>query len=57
MIDNAPAKTVAVWLWRYDKPAFNYDVKSMLTVINYLFCLNPQFLSVLVSIIDYDNLF
>ena len=21
MGDNAPAKTVTVWLWRYDKPA------------------------------------
>ena len=54
--DNAPAKTVTVWLWRYDKPALKYHAKSMLTVINYLCYLNPQFLSVPVSTIDYENI-
>ena len=57
MSDNAPAKTVTVWLWRYDKPALEYFAKSMLTVINYLCCLNLQYLSVPVSTIDYNNLF
>ena len=34
-----------------------YYAKSMLTVISYLCSLNPQFLSVPVSTIDYDSLF
>ena len=57
MSDNTPVKTVTVWLWRYIKPALQYCAKSMLIVINYLCCFNPQFLSVPVSVIDCDNLF
>ena len=57
MNDNVPAKFVtAVWPWYYDETALYY-ANSMLIVINYLSCLNPQFLWLPVSTIDYDNFF
>ena len=55
---NDPTKVVTVWQRHYDEPVHTlYYARSVLMVINYLCCLNPMFLLVPVSTIEYDNLF
>ena len=57
MCDNAPAKVVTVWLWHYDEPALH--IMQVNANSKKIICASwpPQFLSVPVSTIDYDNVF
>ena len=56
MSDNLPAKVVTILPWQY-MMNHAYFVKSMLTVISYLCCLNPTVPFGPVSTVDYDNHF
>ena len=53
-----PTEVVTVWPCHYDKPIHSLLCKvNVISIKNYVNCLNPAGLSVPVSTIDYDNLF
>ena len=52
MSDNAPAKVIIVWPWHFDEL-----VLKPMQIVTISSAGTPQFLSIPVSTIDYDNLF